>query len=100
MAGSPCPSNPGGSLMSLPGPVDDEPGFHTSGDNARDDGDGRARSLLGTLDGGVCRRLVRRCRIAALILLAAGLASLLVAAVAPWGVIPSLLTLTAGALLA
>jgi hypothetical protein len=57
------------------------------------------RPLIGGLDGGVSRRLVRRCRTAASILLAVGAALLLVVAVAPWGVVPAVLTLAAGALL-
>jgi hypothetical protein len=58
------------------------------------------RPAIGALDGGVARRLVRRCRTAAAILLVTGAVLLLVVAFAPWGVISALLALGAGMVLA
>jgi hypothetical protein len=55
--------------------------------------------LIGTLDGGVSRRLVRRCRVTAAILLSVGAALLLVVAVAPSGAVSALLVLLAATVL-
>ena len=55
--------------------------------------------IIGALDGDVSRRLVRRCRTAASILLAIGIGFLLLVAAMPWGVISVLAALAAGALI-
>lgn len=55
--------------------------------------------IIGVLDGDVSRRLVRRCRTAASILLAIGIGFLLLVAATPWGVISVLVALASGALI-
>ncbi len=59
---------------------------------------GRGR-LVGDVDGGVSHRLVRRCRTAALILLAVAASLLLVVAFTPWNAVSALATVAAGILL-
>lgn len=88
------------SLVPLTEPGDDERSDVTDGGDAVGaDNASIGRPAIGSLDGGVSRRLVRRCRTAAAILLVTGAMSLLVVAVAPWGVISALLALGAGVVL-
>jgi hypothetical protein len=83
-----------------------DPGDGSDAERPTEDDVGKAvdeaaveRRLIGTLDGGVSRRLVRRCRTAAGVLLATGAALLLVLPVAPSGAISALLILSAGTVL-
>ena len=87
--------------MPLTEPGDDKRSDVTDGGDAvAADNASIGRPAIGSMDGGVSRRLVRRCRTAGAILLVTGAILLLVVAVAPWGVISALLALGAGMVLA
>ena len=61
---------------------------------------GAGRPTISDQDGGASRRLARRCRIAASVLLVVGAGLLLVVTVRAWDAVSAMLTLVAGGLLA